>query len=48
MFSLVNSIKHLKIIIAVLHKLFQIILEERTLSNSLYETSITLIPKPKT
>ena len=47
MASLVNFTKHLREeLIIILHKLFQKT-EKGTLPNSLYEASITLIPKPE-
>ena len=43
-----NSIKHLeKSLMPILLKLFQKIAEEETLPTSLYEVTITLIPKPE-
>ena len=46
MSSLVNSTKHLKEeIIPILYNLFQKVKEERTVYNSFYEASITLISK---
>ena len=44
MASQMKSAKHLKNLVSIL-KLFQKKLKERTLTNSLYEASLTLIPK---
>ena len=46
MASQMKSAKHLNNLVSVLLKLFQKKLKERTLTNSLYEASLTLIPKP--
>lgn len=47
MASLVISTKFKDELISVLHKYFQNSGKEGTLSNSVYETSITLISKPE-
>ena len=47
MTSQANSIKHIKRMVPILHKLFQKVEEEGALPKTLYDATITLIPKPK-
>lgn len=48
MFSLVNSIKHFREKKkSIFYNIFQVIEAEGTLSNSFYEASVTLKPKPE-